>query len=233
MLLETVATIIMNCTYLFLKVSSNGEFPSPLNAAKEKEHFLRYKDGDMESRNILIERNLRLVAHIVKKYYTSYKDQDDLISIGTIGLIKAIDTYNIDNGARFATYACTCVKNEILMYFRSIKKTQCETSIYDSIDIDKDGNPLTYIELISCEDTIADDIDTKIKSDYARKVIDTKLSHREKQVIQMRYGIYNTKPKTQKEVSSVLGISRSYVSRIEKQALAKIQNYLNKTQSLI
>ena len=113
MLLETVATIIMNCTYLFLKVSSNGEFPSPLNAAKEKEHFLKYKAGDLESRNILIERNLRLVAHIVKKYYTTYKDQDDLISIGTIGLIKAIDTYNTENGARFATYACTC-RNAII-----------------------------------------------------------------------------------------------------------------------
>ena len=145
MLLETIAAIIMNCTYLFLKVSSNGEFPSPLSSVKEREHFLKYKDGDLESRNILIERNLRLVAHIVKKYYTAYKDQDDLISIGTIGLIKAIDTYNIENGARFATYACTCVKNEILMYFRSIKKIQCETSIYDSIDVDKDGNPLTYI----------------------------------------------------------------------------------------
>ena len=226
MLLESVAAVIMNCTYLFLKVSSNGEFPSPLSSAKEKEHFLKYKDGDMESRNILIERNLRLVAHIVKKYYSSYKDQDDLLSIGSIGLIKAIDTYNIANGARFATYACTCVKNEILMYFRSIKKMQCETSIYDSIDVDKDGNPLTYIDLISSEDTIADDLDTKIKSDHARKIIETKLTGREKEIIKMRYGVDNAKPKTQKEVSVVLGISRSYVSRIEKQALAKIQSYL-------
>jgi len=216
----------MNCTYLFLKVSSNNEFPSPLSPGKEKEHFLKYKEGDMDSRNVLIVRNLRLVAHIVKKYYTAYKDQDDLISIGTIGLIKAIDTYNTDNGARFATYACTCVKNEILMYFRSIKKIQCETSIYDSIDIDKDGNPLTIMDLISCEDTIADDLDTKVKSDQAQKVIETKLTGREKEIIKMRYGIDNIKPKTQKEVSSILGISRSYVSRIEKQALSKIQSYL-------
>jgi len=210
-LIGTIAAIIMNCTYIFLKVSSNGEFPSPLSAAKEKEHFLKYRNGEISSRNILIERNLRLVAHIVKKYYTSYKDQDDLISIGTIGLIKAIDTFNIDNGTRFATYACTCVKNEILMYFRSIKKIQSETSLYDSIDVDKDGNPLTYIELISCEDTIADDIDTKIKIDKAQKAIHTELNKREKEILIMRYGIENNKPKTQKEVSSVLGISRSYV----------------------
>ena len=121
-----------------------------------------------------------------------------------------------------------CVKNEILMYFRSIKKIQCETSIYDSIDVDKDGNPLTYIDLISSEDTIADDLDTKIKSDYARKIIETKLGRREREIIKMRYGIDNIKPKTQKEVSVILGISRSYVSRIEKQALAKIQSYLIK-----
>ena len=232
MLLETIAAIIVNCTYLFLKVSSNGEFPSPLGSIKEKEYFQKYKDGDLKARNVLIERNLRLVAHIVKKYYTAYKDQDDLISIGTIGLIKAIDTYNTDNGARFATYACTCVKNEILMYFRSIKKIQCETSIYDSIDVDKDGIPLTYMELISCEDTIADDLDIKIKSDYARKIIDAKLTKREQEIIKMRYGLDNIKPKTQKEVSLVLGISRSYVSRIEKQTLVKIQAYL-KSHSLL
>jgi len=227
-LIGTVAALIMNFTYLFLKVSSNGEFPTPLSAAKEREHFLKFKDGDPASRDILIERNLRLVAHIVKKYYTSYKEQEDLISIGTIGLIKAIDTFNVDNGTRFATYACTCVKNEILMYFRSIKKIQSETSLYDSIDVDKDGNPLTYIELISCEDTIADDLDIKIKIDKAQKAIHTELSSREREILIMRYGIENNEPKTQKEVSSVLGISRSYVSRIEKQALNKIYTYLTK-----
>ena len=212
MLFETIAAVLMNCTYIFLRVSPNGEFPPPLDAAEEREHFIKYKKGDKKSRNVLIERNLRLVAHIVKKYYIGVKDQDDLISIGTIGLIKAIDSYKIENGAKFATYACTCVKNEILMYFRATKKIMYETSMYDSIDIDKDGNPLTYIDLISSDDTIADDIDAKIKSDYAYKIIDTKLSEREKEIIKMRYGIDNVKPKTQKEVAVKLDISRSYVS---------------------
>ena len=227
MLFETIAAVVMNCTYIFLRVSPSGEFPPPLEAAEEREHFLKYKQGDMASRNVLIERNLRLVAHIVKKFYIGAKDQDDLISIGTIGLIKAIDSFKIENGAKFATYACTCVKNEILMYFRATKKIMYETSIYDSIDMDKDGNPLTYIDLISSEDTIADDIDAKIKSDYAYKIIDTKLSEREREIIKMRYGIGNTTPKTQKEVAVKLDISRSYVSRIEKQALSKIKDYLN------
>ena len=145
MLLETVAAVLMNCTYIFLRVSPNGEFPPPLEPPEERERFIRYKAGDKKSRDVLIEHNLRLVAHIVKKYYTGVRDQDDLISIGTIGLIKAIDSYNTENGAKFATYACTCVRNEILMYFRATKKLMLETSIYDSIDIDKDGNPLTYI----------------------------------------------------------------------------------------
>ena len=227
MLLETIASVLFNCTYIFLRVSPNGEFPPPLPPAEEREHFIKYKRGDRKSRDILIERNLRLVAHIVKKYYTAVRDQDDLISIGTIGLIKAIDTYKIENGAKFATYACTCVRNEILMYFRATKKIQAETSIYEPIDVDKDGNPLTYIDLISSEDTIADDLDAKIKSDYAYKIIGTKLTERERQIIEMRYGIGNIRPKTQKEVAVKLDISRSYVSRIEKQALAKIREYLN------
>ena len=149
MLFETAAAVLMNCTYIFLRVSPNGEFPPPLDPSEEKEHFIKYQEGDKNSRDILIERNLRLVAHIVKKYYTGTKDQDDLISIGTIGLIKAIDSFNINNGAKFATYACTCVKNEILMYFRLTKKMMYETSIYDSIDFDKDGNPIPCIFYLS------------------------------------------------------------------------------------
>lgn len=227
MLLQSLASLFLNFSFAFLKISSGGAFPPPLTPAKEREYFLKYMDGDRGARDVLIERNLRLVAHIVKKYYTSHKEQDDLISIGTIGLIKAIDSYNINNGTKFATYASTCVKNEILMYFRSVKKIKCETSIYDSIDVDKDGNALTYIELISCEDTIADDIDTKIKSAQARKAIEKELTEREKDIIIMRYGLQNSKIKTQKEVSEILNISRSYVSRLEKQALQKISKSID------
>jgi len=228
MLIEAFAAFILNCPYFFLKISSGEAFPPPLSAAKEREYFIKCKNGDKEARYVLIERNLRLVAHIVKKYYTSYKDQDDLISIGTIGLIKAIDSFRLDTGARFATYASKCLQNEILMHFRAQKKNSCETSIYDSIDVDKDGNPLTYIELISSEDTIVDDIDFKIKSGLVYRAIDGELSGRERNIIVMRYGLDNNEAKTQKEIAELLGISRSYVSRIEKVALKKIHAYINK-----
>lgn len=187
------------------------------------------KEGDVKAREKLIEHNLRLVAHIVKKYYTTAEDQDDLISIGTIGLIKAVDTFNYENGARFATYASKCLQNEILMYFRSKKKTSCEVSINETIDIDKDGNPLTYMDIISCEDTIADDIDKKIKSAKALRVINNALTDRERKIIVLRYGLGDIKPVTQREIASMLGISRSYVSRIEKAALDKIYEALEGT----
>ena len=177
----------------------------------------------------MIEHNLRLVAHIVKKYYTSAEDQDDLISIGTIGLIKAVDTFNDANGARFATYASKCLQNEILMYFRSRKRSSCEVSINETIDIDKDGNPLTYMDIISCEDTIADDIDKKIKSAKALRVINNRLTDRERTIIVLRYGLGDIKPVTQREIAAKLGISRSYVSRIEKAALDKIYEALEGT----
>ncbi len=209
--------------FLFLRVSPGASFPSPLSAKEEKEYFERCKNGDMEARNILIERNLRLVAHISKKYYSSGCDNDDLISIGTIGLIKAIDSFNPDNGTRFATYAGKCLQNEILMYFRSQKKLAVETSLSDAVETDKDGNPLTYMDIISVEDDIADKIDLKIKTEKLLCGIDKKLDKREKQIIVLRYGLGFSKPKTQREVAEKLGISRSYVSRIEKSALEKLR----------
>ena len=215
--------IISRLFCLFLKVSGTGSFPPPLSHA-EGECFIKARGGDREAREALIEHNLRLVAHIVKKYYPTCRNQDDLVSIGTVGLIKAIDSFDITNGARFATYASRCLQNEILMYFRSQKKTACEVSINETIDIDKDGNPLTYIDVISCEDTIAEDVDLRLNSKKAIDLINTVLTDRERQIIVLRYGLNNRKPVTQREIASAFGISRSYVSRIEKSAIDKLRD---------
>ncbi len=217
---------MMNFIYLFLRVSGGQNFPPPLSNEEEKLYFEKARNGDALAREKLIEHNLRLVAHIVKKYYTTNKNQEDLISVGTIGLIKAIDSYDIKNGTKFATYAGKCLQNEILMYFRAQKKNANEVSINETIDIDKDGNALTYIDIIASEDTIADDLDIKIKSAKVLKIINKELSEREKEIILMRYGLANEKAITQREIAHKLGISRSYVSRIEKGALEKIHELL-------
>lgn len=219
-------TTILNVVYMILGVEPVQKFPRALSKQEEEEYFKMAKSGDMNARDKLIEHNLRLVAHIVRKYYASCKNQEDLISVGTIGLIKAIDSFNFFNGARFATYAAKCIQNEILMLFRSQKKLGYEVSLNDTIDIDKDGNPLTYIDIVCTEDTIAEDIDKKIKINKALEYIRDKLDDREKQIIIMRYGLGNTKAYTQREVAQKLDISRSYVSRIEKSVLEKINEYL-------
>ncbi len=208
---------------LFLKATAGGAFPEPLSAEQERKFFVLARKGDRAAREKLIVHNLRLVAHIVKKYYSTYKNQDDLVSIGTVGLIKAIDSFDITNGAKFATYASKCLQNEILMYFRSQKKTSGEISLSETIDTDKDGNPLTYIDVICCEDTIAEDIDLKIRSAQAAKIISTALTKRERQIIILRYGLNNRPAVTQRQIASAMKISRSYVSRIEKSALEKIR----------
>lgn len=220
-------SMILHIAYLILGVEPQQKFPPALSKEEESECFAKCKKGDERARAKLIEHNLRLVAHVVRKYYSSGNDTEDLISVGTIGLIKAIDSFNDENGARFATYAAKCIQNEILMLFRSRKKSGCEVSLNDTIDIDKDGNPLTYIDIICVEDTVAEDIDKKIKITKALDFIKTSLDDREKQIIIMRYGLCNTKSYTQREVAKMLGISRSYVSRIEKSTLEKINKYLS------
>lgn len=221
-----LASFLAKFTFLFLRTGSSASFPPPLSEKEEKTLFLKMKDGDEEARNRLIIRNLRLVAHIIKKYYTNYSDQEDLISIGTIGLIKSIDTYDVKNGTRFATYAGKCIQNEILMHFRSQKKLAMESSIDDTIEFDKDGNPLTYIDIISVEDTIVEQIDLKSKKQMIEYAVENLLDKRERAIIRLRYGLSGTKPITQREVATKLGISRSYVSRIEKSALKKVHDYL-------
>jgi RNA polymerase sporulation-specific sigma factor len=215
-----------NILCLFLRVEDHNRFPPPLPPEKEREYFKLAKEGDEKAREQLILHNLRLVAHMVKKYYTSYAAQDDLISIGTIGLIKAIDSFDPENGAKFATYAGKCLQNEILMYFRSQKKSQSDVSLSETIDVDKDGNPLTWSDVLAVEDTIADDLFVKISSDKAKKAIEKELDEREKKVIVLRYGLLGEKPLTQREIATGMGISRSYVSRIEKAALQKLADHL-------
>ena len=208
---------------LFLRVSNGNSFPPPLPTDEEERLFAELRQGNKKARERLIEHNLRLVAHIVKKYFSSAKNQDDLVSIGSIGLIKAIDSFNVKNGTKFATYASKCVQNEILMYFRVQKKLSCEVSINETIDTDKDGNPLTFSDIICTDDTIVDDIETKIYSKKAIEIIKTALTPRERRIIVLRYGLNNQKAQTQNQIAQTLGISRSYVSRIEKAGIEKIR----------
>jgi len=228
MLFQFLSAMASHFFCFILGIGGEQCFPPPLPAAEEKALFLKKSAGDAEARAKLIEHNLRLVAHIVRKYYISHPSQDDLVSIGSIGLIKAVDTYDVKNGARFATYAAKCIQNEILMFFRAQKKYGCEVSLEETIDIDKDGNPLTYGDIICCDDRVFEDLDLKIHIEKALFYIRTLLSDREKEIMILRYGLGKYPPKTQREVASLLGISRSYVSRIEKKALSVLREKLGK-----
>ena len=188
--------------------------------------------GDCDARNCLIEHNLRLVAHIIKKYYSSVREQDDLISIGTIGLIKAVSTYNYQKGTRFATYAAKCIENEILMHFRGQKKNAMNLYISDPIDTDKDGNALTLGDVVADESNIVEDVDLKLKSERLYRSLDRGLDPREKEILILRYGLYGRTPMTQREVAGKLDISRSYVSRIEKKATLKLRQEFDKPERL-
>ena len=182
------------------------------------------KLGDRDARALLIERNLRLVSHIVKKYYSRTNDTDDLISIGTIGLIKAIDSFNPDKNIKLATYASRCIENEILMHFRNLKKSANDVYLGDSLESDKDGNPLTLQDTISDSRDLAEELESKIRWEKVSKIIEQIEDDREKEIIILRYGLNNKKPLTQREVAKRLNISRSYVSRIEKKVLDDIRN---------
>jgi len=208
--------------FLMLYFSSGATFPKPLTLAEEQHYLELAKNGDLDARNILIERNLRLVAHIIKKYYATNKDQDDLISIGTIGLIKGISTFDYQKGTRLATYAARCIENEILMFFRNQKKRQNDINIDDPIETDGEGNALTYLDIVSEEEDFAANLDLKNNTKLLYKHLKT-LPQREKEILIMRYGLYNRKPKTQKQIAKKLGISRSYVSRIETRALKRMR----------
>lgn len=213
-----------NLIFFALHLGSPNLFPKPLSKKEEEEAVRKSAAGDIEARNLLVEHNLRLVVHIIKKYYSSYSDQEDLISIGTIGLIKGINSFRPDKGTRLATYASKCIENEILMHFRSVKKTAQDISMNEPIETDNEGNPLTLTDIIATEDTIVDDIQEEANRRKVRQLVNNMKNERDKTIIILRYGLSGAEPKTQQEVADLLGISRSYVSRIETRVLNEMRN---------
>ena len=207
--------LMLNGLFVTLRLSggSGGSFPRPLKAEEERMYLERCAAGDLEARNILIEHNLRLVAHIIKKYYTQTDDQDDLLSIGTIGLIKGISTFRADKNVRLATYASRCIENEILMHFRSRKKLQGEVSLSDTLEADGDGSSLSLMDVISVDDDMLDNLDTRESCVKVRQCVKDCLNEREAMIIGLRYGLGGQNPLTQREIAARCGISRSYVSR--------------------
>lgn len=218
--------------FFILHVCGSGSFPKPLSEKQEREYLEKFANGDMEARNKLVEHNLRLVAHIIKKYYGTQSEQDDLVSIGTIGLIKAINTFDPNKNIRLSSYASRCIENEILMHFRNAKKAAQDISLNEAIDADKDGNPLTLLDIMSVDDNILDNLDTKLNSKKLGQFISEELEPREKKIILMRYGLGGKEPMTQKKVAKVLNISRSYVSRIETKALKKLRRRFETSSNL-
>ena len=223
-MLSAALLLLANSLFLTLRLTGNpGSFPKPLSAKEEQMYLERSLAGDLEARNILVEHNLRLVAHIIKKYYTQSAEQEDLISIGTIGLIKAVDTFRPERKIRLATYASRCVENEVLMYFRSRKKLQGEMSLSDTIDGDDAGSALCLMDVVGSDDTMLSDMADREEQQHIRHLVDTCLTDREAEVIRRRYGLTGDLPQTQRQVAAVFSISRSYVSRIEKRALSKLE----------
>ena len=220
------AVWLMLSTLLYSLELSTGSFPKPLSEAEEQHYLTLAQQGDLEARNVLIERNLRLVAHIMKKYYAQTAQQEDLISIGTIGLIKGITTFDPAKGARLATYAARCVENEILMYFRSQRKSAQDVSLSDYIDTGVDGAPLELMDVVAEDTDLLEQICSREQAEQLREAVGRVLSPQERQVIVLRYGLDGQSPKRQREVAGLTGISRSYVSRIEKRALEKLRQAL-------
>ena len=229
---DFIAMLGQYVCFFILHVCSNGSFPKPLSQKEERLYLEQMKNGDSDAKNKLIEHNLRLVAHIIKKYYGTKCEQDDLVSIGTIGLIKAINTFDPDKKIRLSSYASRCIENEILMHLRAVKKTERDISLNETIDTDKDGNPLTLMDIMAVDDSILDDLDMKLNSKKLGQYINEELSGREKTVIILRYGLNGKKPMTQKEVAGLLDISRSYVSRIETKALKILRHRFDTSSNL-
>lgn len=222
-MLGALFALLSRFFHLTLGVGTTSHFPPPLPPEEERQCFLAAAEGDEDARQKLILHNLRLVSHIVRKYYGSCKNQEDLISIGSIGLVKAVDTFRVENGTKFATYGAKCVQNEILMHFRHLKHQSAEVSMHDTIDVDREGNPLTYMDVIASDENMTEEVDTMLCSSRAVQLVGQVLEEREARIIRMRYGLGGGRGMAQREVASALGISRSYVSRLEKSALEKLR----------
>ena len=223
-MLSILQSLLSNLLLFTLHLQAASSFPPPLSAARERELLRQRQAGDKNARALLIEHNLRLVAHIVKKYYAADGEQEDLISIGTIGLIKAVDSFNAEKGTRLATYAARCIENEILMHFRAQKRMAGTVSLSEPMESDNEGNPMSLLDLIYTEDTIADDLDLKRKKAQLYHFLEALDEPREKEILIKRYGLYQTREMTQREIAQEMGISRSYVSRIEKKAVAWLRD---------
>ena len=212
-MLEAAFLLLMNSLLLMLRIAPGDSFPKPLSREEEEKYLERWAQGDIESRNVLVEHNLRLVAHIIKKYFTQSEDAEDLISIGTIGLIKGINTYKPEKGVRLATYASRCIENEILMHFRANKKSAGDLSLSDALAVDSEGNGLSVMDVVATEEDLADTLGSQELCGSLRSCIAETLDAREAQIIQLRYGLDGKAPRTQRETAKLCGISRSYVSR--------------------
>ncbi len=223
-MISAALLLLSQSLFFSLHLASNpSSFPQPLSSAEEQACLDRWAAGDLAARNRLVEHNLRLVAHIIKKYYTQADNQDDLISIGTIGLIKAINTFRSDKNIRLATYAARCIENEILMYFRAQRKLQGEVSLSDTIETDDSGDSLYLLDVVGTDDTMFSDLQDKENCLKVRRAVQECLDGREADIIRRRYGLDGMTPQTQRQVADLYGISRSYVSRLEKRALEKLE----------
>ena len=224
--MEAAFLLLMNSLLLMLRIAPGDSFPKPLSRAEEEEYLARWEAGDVEARNKLVEHNLRLVAHIIKKYYTQSEETDDLISIGTIGLIKGINTYRRDRGVRLTSYASRCIENEILMFFRSRRKSAGDVSLSDAIETDDDSGALSLLDVVSEQQDLAEQVcEKELCAQLRREIADT-LDEREARIITLRYGLNGAEPRTQRETAKLCSISRSYVSRLEKHALEKLRRAL-------
>lgn len=225
-MIESAFLLLMNSIVFMLRIAPGDSFPKPLGHEEEQDCLDRWAAGDMDARNTLVEHNLRLVAHIMKKYYTQAENVDDLISIGTIGLIKGINTFKGDKGVKLATYASRCIENEMLMHFRGQKKLTGDVSLSDALDVDGDGNGLSIMDVVAQEEDMAERIGSAEICRNLKSLVGSVLDEREARIIRLRYGLDGAEPKTQRETASECKISRSYVSRIEKKALEKLREAL-------